>query len=330
MSAHATHSQSGIDPRILKEAAQWLTRFQNNEIDDGARREWQRWKSSSIQHDQAWEKAERLLGMLRTVPSELAAPLDRPSRLNRRQAIKAVIATALVGPAGWLGYRGVQQWLGHAYSTGVGETLMVKLSDGISLTLNTDTTISLDQSEGQRQISLLGGELLLDTMASASASANATTLATDDGWLRIERARVNLRRHRAHSVAAVMAGAVQLTAARSSASLTLLAHQQASFTAQKIERSAFTDADTASAWVDGVLYAEHMRLGDFIDELGRYRQGYIVCDPAVAELRISGAFQLADTGRVLATLQQTLPVQISFRTPYWVSVTARRESPART
>jgi len=69
-----------------------------------------------------------------------------------------------------------------------------------------------------------------------------------------------------------------------------------------------------------VLAADNMRLDAFLAELGRYRKGWLRCDPQVAALRISGAFQLADTDAVLANLAHLLPVQISARTPYWVTV----------
>ncbi|MNT94529.1 fec operon regulator FecR [compost metagenome] len=46
------------------------------------------------------------------------------------------------------------------------------------------------------------------------------------------------------------------------------------------------------------------------------------CDPAVADLRVSGVFQLRDTGPVLDSLPQALPVDVLFRTRYWVTVVA--------
>lgn len=76
-------------------------------------------------------------------------------------------------------------------------------------------------------------------------------------------------------------------------------------------------------WLSGVLRAEKMRLDDFISELDRYRPGLLRCDPAVAGLLISGAFQLRDTDQILHALSQTLPINVHYRTPYWVTITAR-------
>jgi len=79
----------------------------------------------------------------------------------------------------------------------------------------------------------------------------------------------------------------------------------------------------ATAWTRGQLVAERMRLADFIDQLARHRPGVLRCDPAVAELPISGVFPLADTDRVLAALSEALPVQVRTVTPYWITVAPR-------
>ena len=72
-----------------------------------------------------------------------------------------------------------------------------------------------------------------------------------------------------------------------------------------------------------MLLADDMRLGDFVVELSRYRRGYLGCAPQVADLRLVGAFPLADTGRVLRALAETLPVRIHRPLPWWVSIEPR-------
>ena len=66
-----------------------------------------------------------------------------------------------------------------------------------------------------------------------------------------------------------------------------------------------------------------MPLGQFLDELARHRPGVLRCDPTVAELPLTGVFPLADTDRVLAALQQSLPVDVQRVTRYWVTVRPR-------
>ncbi|MNG23381.1 fec operon regulator FecR [compost metagenome] len=76
----------------------------------------------------------------------------------------------------------------------------------------------------------------------------------------------------------------------------------------------------ADAWTRDMLVADDWRLGDFIAQLQRYRSGHLGCDPAVAALRISGAFHLGNTDTVLDNLTSTLPVRIRRFSRYWVSV----------
>ena len=69
-----------------------------------------------------------------------------------------------------------------------------------------------------------------------------------------------------------------------------------------------------------MLVAAHMRLGDFLAELGRYRRGQLNCDPKVANLLISGTYPIDDTERVLDVLPLSLPVRVRRFTRYWVTV----------
>jgi len=72
-----------------------------------------------------------------------------------------------------------------------------------------------------------------------------------------------------------------------------------------------------------MLVAAHMRLQDFLAELGRYRRGQLNCDPKVAELLISGTYPIDDSERILSLLEISLPVRVRRFTRYWVTVEAR-------
>ena len=75
----------------------------------------------------------------------------------------------------------------------------------------------------------------------------------------------------------------------------------------------------ADAWTRDMLVVNDWRLGDFIRELQRYRPGHLGCDPAVAALRISGAFHLGSTDTILDNLTSTLPVRIRRFSRYWTT-----------
>ena len=58
-------------------------------------------------------------------------------------------------------------------------------------------------------------------------------------------------------------------------------------------------------------------------EIARYRPGIVRCAPEVANLEVSGVFSLEDTDRALLNLTLGLPVDLVYRTRYWVTVQAR-------
>jgi transmembrane sensor len=70
------------------------------------------------------------------------------------------------------------------------------------------------------------------------------------------------------------------------------------------------------------LVADAMRLDEFLAELARYRPGLLRCDPEVAGLLVSGVFSVRNTDRALDNLTRALPVAVSYRTRYWVTVQA--------
>ncbi|MNN82081.1 fec operon regulator FecR [compost metagenome] len=71
-----------------------------------------------------------------------------------------------------------------------------------------------------------------------------------------------------------------------------------------------------------MLSVDDWRLGDFIEELGRYRPGFLRCAAEVRGLSISGAFRIDDTDTVLENLGKSLPVKVRYLTRYWASIEA--------
>ena len=68
---------------------------------------------------------------------------------------------------------------------------------------------------------------------------------------------------------------------------------------------------------------QHAPLTLALRHFGQYRSGHLGWDPAVAELRLVGAFPLGDTDRILASLEESLPLRVRRTLPWWVSVEPR-------
>jgi transmembrane sensor len=313
--------QPPLAPEVLEEAAEWLMRLSEGGLSDHERAEWERWKVSSPERDRAWARAQLLQSKLGGLPPALAmSALDRPSHPERRAALGKLALLLAVMPVGWGSWKlaHTQQWTAD-YRTRVGERREWVLADGSRITLNTDSAIDVLFDSQQRLVHLREGEILVQTAQDAS---RPFLISTGQGRMQALGTRFTVREWNTRTHLAVLEGAVKVMLAdnRQVAPLVVNAGQRTDFSAQTFGSLTPTDRNVG-AWAQGMLMADKMRLADFVAELTRYRRGFVRYDPAIADLRISGAFPISDTQRTLNMLVQTYPVLVSGHlNGYWVTL----------
>jgi len=241
------------------------------------------------------------------------AALNGPKSSSRRQALKLLLLLGAGSAVTW----GMREHnplpaLLADYRSPLGQRRKVTLGAGSQLQLNTASAADVDST--QRLIRLLEGEILLST-------AQAFEVRTAQGLLKTAAARLNVRQFADRTQVALFEGQVELTRPGHEPVWLPIA-RQLSFSATSISEARPLDANSG-AWADGMLIAAHTRLGDFLEELARYRRGQLHCDAKVADLLISGTYPLDDSERILDLLQVSLPVNVRRFTRYWVSVEAR-------
>ena len=313
-----------IPAPVLHEAAEWLLRFREGDLDAKERAAWQRWLSSNDMHARAWQRAERLTGLLDDVPGAVgSAPLQQARRTlqGRRAALAAIVGMMLGAPLARLTWqREPWQHLVADSSTAIGERSALRLEDGSELLLNTDTRIAVTFNETVRQVQLLRGELLLQAAADDRLPARPLLLQLRNAHLFSLGARFAVRMWDDHARVAVEQGAVRIRLGdRGDVTQVVSAGQQAIFNAAGIGPVTALQRNSL-AWVQGVLHAEAMPLGELLGELARYRTGVVRCNPDIAGLLVSGVFQLDDTDTVLALLQAGFPLRVRYRSRLWVMV----------
>lgn len=326
---HGTGAAAGtadtpVSPRVAREAVHWLL-----ELDAGhdgaqarrARQQWQTWLAADPAHAHAWQRMADLDGRLRGVPASIALPTLASPALSRRRAVQ-LVALLTAGTGGLLTARQTTPWQQWAadWSTTTGERHETLLADGTRLLLNTATAVDVRYGSAERLIVLRAGEVLVHS--APDATGRPLRVRTPAGTVRAIGTRFTVRQWPGDAGAriAVLEGAVELTPAAAPAdTLRLQAGQQAHLTPTAAS-PAEPLPEGATAWSEGMLVADAMPLADFIAELSRHRPGVLRCAPEVAALRVSGAYPLADTDRVLAALTLSLPVEVRSRTRWWVTV----------
>lgn len=307
--------------RIIKEAADWLARMHGDTWCDADKQAWQHWLQQSTEHQYVWQQAQQLSRQLGAVEPALGMSVLNRSRrgLSRRQVISSLAVVATLPAAAWWGVQLFQNQGRDFYRTATGERRDLVLADGSSLTLNTASRLKVMFDAQRRLLKHLEGEIWIQT--APDASQRPFLVATEHGQLRALGTRFLVKTEAESTRLSVLESAVEITA-RHGVSRIIEAGQQVNFTALTIGEN--TPLATGSdAWRKGVLYAQQMRLADFIAEVSRYRTGFLRCDPAVADVPVSGTFQLADTDNILQLLAETLPVSIQQRSRYWVTVIPR-------
>ncbi|OEZ52763.1 fec operon regulator FecR [Janthinobacterium sp. HH103] len=311
------------------QAVEWLVRLQAGDATSEVEQAWRAWRDSDPEHEQAWQHVEGCMARMRALPAPLAhgtlarKPVHAQANAARRQSLK-LLALLAVGGGAWLagGDEQARFWLAD-YRTGTGELRHVVLDDGTRIALNTASSIDVRYDAGQRLVTVVKGEIMVST--ARDQAGRPFVVQTAQGRLQPVGTRFAVRVEGERTQLGVFAGAVDIQLEQASdAARRLQAGQQTSFTAAQIG-AVRTLAAGADAWTAGMLVAHDMPLAEFIGELARYRHGRLACDPAIAHLRVSGIYPLADTGQVLDMLTRTLPVDVRQTTRFWVSVVPHRQ-----
>lgn len=347
-----TQPEQSINHEILIEAAEWLTRLRSNEFTEHDQINLNQWKTQSAMHQSAWQRAEMVLGTFNNVPSLLGRnTLSQVDNVGRRRAIKHLALVLMVTPAVWLTYQQLphqqkawQKWQSDL-RTATGEIKSETLIDGTQLVLNTNSAVNINFSATERRITLLAGEVIFTTGSDTTEKKATTGEATNknltssvsalkrpfivntlQGDMLALGTRFSVRQldTAAKNVTqlAVFEGAVEIQLVGSAARIIVQAGEQRLFSTTQIQPSQAVSQDII-LWEKGMLLAKNMPLAELISELSRYRRGVLRCDASVANLIVSGAFNITDVQASLDLLQKTLPIKISGITPWWLTVKAQ-------
>ena len=324
-----------IDAAVAEAAADWFTRWHAGGFTTAEQARWRRWHDAHADHARAWQHLQSITGAL---PGLNAGGLGyrvlhgAPASAARRRLLGVAAGVGTAVGAGWMAARTPQwQQIAADYRSGPGERRQFQLPDGTFLLLGTRSAVALHFTATERRVRLLQGQALFTTGHPQGAlGALPFVVETAEGHVRALGTRFTVHQHDGLTQVAVLEGAVEVHAADAppgTLPLRLDAGQATSFERMRaLPPSAAGEREVA--WSRGQLWVDNQRLDDFLAELGRYRSGWLRVDPAVAGLRFSGVFPVgavdgqADADAILSMLPNSLPVQVRWRTRWWVVVEA--------
>jgi transmembrane sensor len=320
---------------IESDAAQWLIRLEGDPSPK-TRSEFEGWLAADPRHQAAfirmektWRHADivqRLKPLDGIVDEQVLekfgqrAPNFRSTDWKDRGkktlwlAVAASFFLAAVGGAIWL-LVARAGW--QVYQTEFGGFQRVVLADGSTATLNTDSRIRVRMTSGRRDIMLDKGEALFAVTHDVRRPFDVT--AADTVVRAVGTAfSVRLRDHRQvdilvtegrvaidptdDSIDAKLPQSVPLpTISTLSAGETISVQEHRRLKVQKV---ADEDVTHKLAWTQGRIWFDRARLAEAVAEFNRYnRRQLVIDDPAVASIRIGGAFEATDLDSFIAAVE---------------------------
>jgi len=283
-------------------AADWIARRDRGDWTAEDQAAFDRWLAASTHNrvawlrlNAAWEKADEL--------GDAPAPAQKPAR-RRTYAAAAIAATLLAGV-----FAAVE--LGpQTYATKVGGSRAEMLDDGSRLELNTDSRLSVRQTDDLREVKLDHGEAYFTVSHDRRpfvVQAGDYSVTAGDGAF-------SVYRQGARVLVAVESGKVAVrrrdlpTGAAQPVICTAGAMLEARPEATRLILSP-TRIDKLLSWRRGLVTFDDSRLADVVAEFNRYNKTQLVItDPALAEARVGGAFRPTNLDAFVRILGQNLGV----------------------
>ena len=314
----------------LEQAAQWFVELNDNELSEESKLRFENWFTQG-KNQQAWYRVldmnstfSQLQNYQHSNPNILPT-LQHPA-ISRRNTLKCLGVFGL----SFLTYQSSRtplvrsQWtkLNAEYSVDIGQSQQLTLADNTQVWLNTNSAIDTAYSDALREIKLLQGEIFV-----ATAQDKQRQLVVSSQWqqqtiqLQALGTKFNVLNTENRLELTVYDGSVEFKSTSNSESQIIHSGERMSLTADGF--SELESINTLADWRQGKLVAENMPLVEFCQHLNRYRVGVIRVSPEAEKLSLDGVFPMFDTDKSLSMLEHTLPVNIHYLTPWWVTVSVK-------
>lgn len=302
--------------QALRSASHWYAVRGDGCVSPQQEARWQQWYEQNKENQWAWQQVENLRQQMGQLPGGLASRALNDSRLARRHVLKGLMLLLVIGGSWRLWDSELAEGLGADYRTAKEIPRQQQLADGSLLTLNSESAADVRFDRRQRMVHLRYGEIAIRT--AHDSLQRPFRVQTREGTLTALGTEFTVRQFAGGTRLAVQQHAVEVVLPSGSVQI-VNAGESLWFTRNRFFALVkFNDGE--DSWIRGVLTFRDAPLSEVVETLARYRSGVLRCDPAVAELRLSGTFPLEDPDAILKAIAQTLPISLRFVTRYWVTL----------
>ena len=313
------------DEQIAEQAIAWFTRLQLNSLSSHEKAQFQAWKEQNPAHEQAYEEVGQLWNHtdfnLALGQANLSYPVrqskQKPARIYRKHWVPALAMAA--GFALFVILSDPMTRLQADFYTSLGDQQTVQLSDGSSITLNTDTAITLAFTGDERHINLLKGEAYFSVQTDKQRPFVVSSEKTETQVLGTQ---FIVRYGANEDKVSVIKGLVKVSNLQKQS---VFVHPDEQVTNSQSGLTAINKlANKDTAWLQGRLGFQDTPMAEVVKELDRYLPGIILLsDNSLKDYRINARFDITHPTQALDALEQTLPIKIT-RLSKWVTVISQR------
>lgn len=305
---------------IEQEAIAWFAKIQSGSLSSHDQKSFDHWRTQSLDHEEIFH--------------DVSGMWDDPALLEATQTLSTATAHAEISPTQW---QGVWNWMhlrvpqvGVAvaliglvmigfwhfdvltrmdadYYTGTGEQQIVQLPDQSVITLSPQSAVAVTFTQATRGIRLIKGK------------AHFSVESNPDRPFIVEYDHVQARALGTEFIVGEKVDGLQVTVVEGLVKLSnvkipwtpvLLPAQTQIRVDKSTPGAVYTiDPTIATAWLRGRLVVDTKRLQDVIHDINPYHSGTILLlNEEIANLKVSGTYNLSDTTDILSALSQTLPI----------------------
>lgn len=285
--------------RLLDEAIDLVIRLQDDRGNPVMQATINRWRARSSRHEEIWQKVSGAHGLSGQVLKQKDKAARKAStKVTRRKFLIGGLAGIGASSAGALMLPDMLISARADHVTAKGELARLSLLEGTQSTLGPDTAIALDFARDRRRVDLLKGMAYFDVPARGeqpfTVAAGGLTVSTTDAAFDIsdDADLVNV---------SVKSGTLQVSqsvdlGARNTTLKTGDWLRYDAGAADHMFARGHTDPQQVAAWRNGIVVANEEPISALVAKVARWYPGRIVIlDPAVANQRVSGIFDLNDT-----------------------------------